>query len=368
MRYWRTYQKKLIHDLLAEAGGRGCSFIMWQQYGNSRKVYEVALESFAKNEIAFAVNKSSLAKMGEIKKDKPIYFHVKDMDIIFKKDQFNFYATKLRSTPPNELQVYEKRRNRRFYYKYQDHKNITFESVSMKSEGVPEFTLSCVLVDISTSGAGMVINKSSKDRLYEGVELHLINLTDQKLPEPFLVRAKYIERYSKLDDNELFKVGLEFADELDTVSYKSINSIIEKKAKRVEGLDRERFCGLDLEDQHRILSQIEFANKQLAVNIREANDYLDRLRYMTTKMKIEFLQSISHELLATALRLSSKELIYDLFIELTVNIRQEFLDKLEKEKPPSAINKAQDEIVAFLRKKEAAGEYVLDPSAFETYV
>lgn len=290
------------------------------------------------------------------------------MDVIFKKDQFNFFGTNLKSTPPNELQVYEKRRNQRFYYKYQDHKNITFESTTKKNETEPEFTLSCVLIDISTSGAGMVISQRSKERLHEGVELYLINLTDQKLSDPFLVKVNNIQRYSKISDDNLYRVGLEFADELDAVSYKSINSVIEKKAKRVQGLDRDRFCGLDLEDQYRLLSKIEGTNKQLANNIKDANDYLDRLRYMTTQMKIEFLQSVSHELLATALRLSTKELIYDLFIELTVNIRQDFLDKLEREKPPSAINKAQDEIVAFLRKKEATGEFVLDPSAFDTYV
>lgn len=368
MRYWKTFQKNLIQQFLGEAKNNGCQFIMWQQYGSSRKVYEVDFESLAKNEIAFTVNRNSISKMGEVNKERPIYFHIKEMDVIFKKDQYNSYGTTLKSTPPNELQIYERRRAHRFYYKYQDHKNITFESTTKKNEREPEFTLSCVLVDISTSGAGMVIEQSAKDRLYEGAQLHLINLTDQKLPEPFLVKIKYIQRYSRVGDNNLYKVGLEFADELDAVSYKSINSVIEKKARRVQGLDRDRFCGLDLEDQHQVLAKIETTNKQLAINIREANEYLDRLRYMTTKMKIEFLQSVSHDLLATALRLSSKELIYDLFIELTANIREEFLDKLGQEKPPSAINKAQDEVVSYLRKKEATGEFILDPSSFDIYV
>lgn len=368
MRYWRTYRKTLIQDLLNAAKERGCKFIMWQQYGSNRKVYNVSLDFLAKNEVAFSVDKNSLAKTGAVNPDQPVYFHVKDMDIIFKKAQYNYFGAKLKSTPPNELQVYEKRRGRRFYYKYQDHKNITFESAARREDGSPEFTLSCVLVDISTSGAGMAVSRKGKDRMHEGMELNLMNLTDQKLPEPFSTRVKYIQRYSFKDDPDLYKVGLEFADELDSVSYKSINSVIEKKAKRVEGLDRERFCGLDLEEQYKLIGQIEVNNKALANNIKDANDYLDRLRYMTTKMKIEFLQSVSHELLATALRLSSKELIYDLFIELTVNIREDFLEKLGREKPPSAINKAQDEIISFLRKKEATGEFVLDPSAFDTYV
>lgn len=326
------------------------------------------MDAIQKNEISFSVDRASIAKFGDLKKDSPVYFHIKSLDVIFKKDQFNYFGAKLSSTPPNELQIYEKRRTQRFYYKYQDHKNITFESVTKKVNGEPEFTLSCVLIDISTAGAGMVIERKTKELLSEGMEIHLINLTDQKLPEPFLVKVNKIQKYSRISDDNLFRVGLEFANALDTVSYKSITSVIEKKAKRVQGLDQARFCGLDLEDQFRILAKIELSNKQLANNIKDANDYLDRLRYMTTKMKIEFLQSISHDLLATALRLSSKELIYDLFIELTENIRQDFLVKLGEEKPPSAISKAQDEVIAFLRKKEATGEFILDPSTFETYV
>lgn len=368
MRYWKTFQKELIFNLLSEAKKAECPFIMWQQYGSARKVYEVELKELKKNEINFQVSRKSINKTGEINKDHPVYFHIKELDVIFKKDQYNAYGQTITSTPPNELQVYEKRRNQRFYYKYQDHKNITFESRTKDANGDPDFTLSCVLIDISVSGAGMVVNKSSKDFIYEDLDLNLINLTDQKLPAPFRVRVKYVERYKRIGDHDLFKVGLSFAEELDSVSYKSINSVIEKKARRVQGLDRDRFCGLDPEEQHRIIGAIEQTNKALANNIKDANDYLDRLRYMTTQMKIEFLQTVSHELLATALRLSSKELIYDLFIELTANVREEFLDKLEREKPPSAINKAQDEVIAYLRKKEATGEFILDPSAFETYV
>lgn len=368
MRYWKTFQKPLIHEFLKAAYDAKCKFIMWQQYGDARKVYEVDLRRLEKNELSFLVSKKSIDKMGDVNRDRAIYFHIKELDIIFKKEQYKSFGANIITTHPNELQVYEKRRAQRFYYKYQDHKNITFESITKKQDGAPEFTLSCVLVDISTAGAGMVINEKSKDRIYEELTIHLVNLTDQKLPAPFGVIVKYIERYAKVGDNNLYKVGLQFKEELDSVSYKSINSVIEKKAKRVQGLSKDRFCGLDFEEQHRVVSQIEQTNKALANNIKDANDYLDRLRYMTTQMKIEFLQSVSHQLLATALRLSSKELIYDLFIELTANVREEFLDKLEEEKPPSAINKAQDEVIRFLREKEATGEYILDPSAFDTYV
>tara|TARA_B100001971_G_C18254446_1_gene580832 strand:- start:1807 stop:2913 length:1107 start_codon:yes stop_codon:yes gene_type:complete len=368
MRYWKTYQKPLIHELLTTAKESQCDFILWQQYGSSRKIYDIELRELDPSRMQFFIKNSSLKKFGDLMVDKPVYFHVKSIDIIFKKEKYNFYGNVFDSTQPNELQVYEKRKHQRFYYKYQDHKNITFESTTKKENGEPEFTLSCVLVDISISGASMVINMASKHRLSEGMDLNLMNLTDQILAKPLKTQIIYMERYKGAPDDILFKVGLKFSSELDTVSYKSINSVIEKKATRVKGLDPERYCGLDPEDQYRIINNIEVKNKVLANNLRDSIEYLDRLRYMTTQMKVELLQDLSHDLLATALRLSSKELIYDLFIELSENIRVEFLERLEREKPPTAISKAQTEIIKHLKKKEASGELVLDPKAFSTYV
>src|SRR5690554_6676206 len=115
MRYWRTYQKTLIQKILKKAKQDSCPFIMWQQLGSSRKVYEVKLESLSKTEIGFQVNKSSLAKMGAVDKEQPVYFHIKKLDVIFKKDKFNSFMSSLKATLPNELQIYERRRAMRFY-------------------------------------------------------------------------------------------------------------------------------------------------------------------------------------------------------------------------------------------------------------
>ena len=77
---------------------------------------------------------------------------------------------------------------------------------------------------------------------------------------------------------------------------------------------------------------------------------------------------MNHDLLAVALRLSSKELIYELFSEMTDNIISEFLEKLQNERPASGVCKAQDQIIKIIRDKEKKGEIVIDPKAFVTYV
>jgi flagellar motor switch protein FliG len=95
---------------------------------------------------------------------------------------------------------------------------------------------------------------------------------------------------------------------------------------------------------------------------------LDRLRYLTLEMKRDLLLSVNHDVLAAALRLSSKEMIMELLGELTESMREEFLEKLDVPKPALTINKAQDQVMKVVRDKEKNGEIVLDPQSFVKYV
>lgn len=355
--------------ILGAAKEEGLTVTIWQNDENTKRTYNSKIFSLKKNEFILHLDKDSYAKLQFFNKDKPYYAHIKVLETLFKKENFNFIGTSLESTLPNELQIYERRLTERFYYQYQDHKNLTIKSFKSKEpETDMDFVEASVLIDISTSGAGIIVPKKIKDKLQIGSVLYITDITDQKLPEPFSVNVIYNELYRADDGHELYKLGIKFSDQLDSISYKSIKSVVEKKSKKTQGLDPDRFCGLTHEEQIHKINQIELKNPQLAVNVKNSIEYLDRLRYLTTKMKIELLTNVKHDLLATALRLSSKELIYDLLIEVTENIRNDFLDKLGPEKPASAISKAQDEVIKFIRDKEGKGEFVLSPNSFETYV
>lgn len=374
MRYWKTHRKKLIKKYLNATMEHHCKMMMWQQFGNSRKQCQAELLSYDPLRCKIKISKESLKQNSDIDKDAPTYYHISEIDVIFRKDQYTYFGDIIDFPPPGEIQIYEKRQKQRFYYKYQDHKNITFYSesnrpISQETDDIqPEYLYSCVLVDISIQGAGMVVPKKVLDKMSNDKYIYLQNITDQKLPTPFKTEIKYIEKYDTLDASDAYKIGIYFVEELDSVSYKSITSIVEVKQKKTRGIDDNRFCGLDYEDQVATLNRIELTNKTLAANIKDNIDHLDKLRYMTTQMKIEFLQNVEQDLLANALRLSSKELIYDLLTELTPNMQDDFLEKLAVEKPASGICKAQDKIVAFIREKEGKGEYILDPKSFTTYV
>lgn len=366
MLYWKTHKKDTILKHLTNVAKNKLQFTLWQQFDNSRQTYTASFIILTNKLCKVRILETS--NLQTFDQERPIYIHVTELDIIFKKEHYNQHGTILEFSLPNDIQVHERRSHKRFYYKYQDHKNITYHSNENDPKtGEPLFTKSSVLVDISTQGAGMVIGKEELDKFHIGQDLLLDNLTDQDLPTPFHVKVQYIEAYD-LKEKHLYKIGLLFDDELNSISYKSISSIIEIKQKKMNGLRKDIYCGIDEEGQINVLNKVEASNLVLANNIRDNIEYLDQLRYMTTQMKVEFLKQVNQDLLAIALRLSSKELIYDLFSEVTVTMQDEFLYKLKIERPPSAICKAQDDIIKFIRAKEKSGEIVLDPKAFITYV
>jgi len=369
MKYWKTYQKNLIMKILDAVKKEELEILLWQTQGENRRIYSARISGLKKSELILKFNPESINDLQYFDNSKSYYAHIKVLETLFKKENFNLIGTSLESTLPNELQIYERRKNERFTYLYQDHKNLTFKThKAITPDSEHDYTQPSVLVDISTSGAGIVVPQEVRDKMPIGSKIYLINVTDQKLPSPFEVEIIYDEIYREEDGHKLYKIGLKFSDQLDSISYKSIRSVVEKKSKRSQGLDPSRYCGLTHEEQINKINQVELKNPQLAINLKNGIDYLDRLRYLTTQMKIELLTNIKHDLLASALRMSSKELIYDLLIEVSSNLRNEFLDKLEDERPASAISKAQDEVMKYIRDKESKGEFVLSPNSFETYV
>jgi hypothetical protein len=366
MQYWKTHRKEIILTYLTSVFGEKLEFTMWQQHGSHRYTFKGSFKEVSRKNCRIKLLLSDNLQL--FNDDLPLYVHITQLDIVFKKEHFKRSDTLIDFSLPGEIQLFERRKARRFYYQYQDHKSITYRSEAVDPETEkPAFTHSSVLVDISTTGAGLVVGKNAIQDLEVDKILLLDNLTDQQLPSPFKIKVKYIQPYIS-NEQGLYKIGIKFDDELNLISYKSITSIIEIKQKKIQGLTDTQYCGVDSEEQINLLNKIESTNKILANNIKDNIEYLDKLRYMTTHMKVDFLKNINHDLLAIALRLSSKELIFDLFSELTQTMQEEFLEKLEVERPASAVCKAQEDIIKEIRQKENNGEIVLDPKAFITYV
>ena len=186
---------------------------------------------------------------------------------------------------------------------------------------------------------------------------------------PLLVHGGGLGIKKKLDELNIeskFVMGLRVTNEKLIKIVEDV--MIEFNKEIVDALEKKMCKAKSVTVKENNAIYVEQKNKVLASNLKDNIEYLDKLRYMTVQMKVDFLKEVEHELLAVALRLSSKELIYELFSEVTERMQDEFLDKLQSERPASAVCKAQDQLLKLIREKEGRGEIVLDPTAFITYV
>lgn len=364
MKYWSTHKRALIYKVLQKYHSEAIEALVWQQEHENRVQFQAYCGEYQENRYHIELE-GSVEELFDTA--KPFYVHIPQNHLIYKKDRYLLLGKTLEFNPPSVIQMMEKRKNERFTFKYQDHKNISFSLKKRETEKDEPPHLSCVLLDVSVSGAAFVLDKKDKQLLNIGTQLYMENITDQKIPDPFRTIVRNILIYEGSEEG-LLRVGVEFDVELDSVSYRSITSVVEKKKKRMEGIRPGCYCGLNEEEQEKILNQIYAQNAVLSNNIRSNLEFLDRLRYMTASMKVDFFKEIGPDLLANSLRLSSKELIYDLLSEISTNMQEEFLEKLAIEKSAAGICKAQDKVMALIQQKEGSGEYVFDPKAFVTYV
>lgn len=364
MKLWSCYDSDYILERFDSLIANVVEFTLWQNFEDLREKYTGVLINAGQENCTLKLDDKYKAAYGRINVQVPLFFHCESEDILFKRDIFSITDGEISFKTPHEVKFRDRRISDRFYYKYQDFKDITF------TIGASDEVNSAILTDVSTAGVSFVVDQKDRDKLQKDFVLMIKSITDQEIPEGHKAQIMDVQPFSlsRESDSKLLRIGCNFVESLDSITYKSIGSVIKKKQAKVKGLDTDGFNGLNPDDFEKTLAAIRTKNPQLAANIRDRVEDIDRLRYLTTEMKRQFLLNVNHDLLATSLRLSSKELILDLLSEVTDSIREEFLEKLDIPKPASAINKAQDEIVKFIRDKEKSGELVLDPRSFVRYV
>ncbi len=364
MKVWTSYNPDYIQERFAEYMNNVTLIKMWQEPAHeSIEIYGI-FSKVTISKLEITIDEKYLKDSNKISLQKPLLFHYEKDDMHFKRDLFLRDNNIFRFEYPNEVSFRDRRITERYYYKYQDFKSITY---SIGEFGERD---SDILTDISNAGASFVIPATKRENLEVGDEIFIYGLTDQELPEKHSAKIVYLKPYklSRESDSSLLQVGVRFTADLDSITYNSIGNVIKKKQEKVKGLDTNGFNGLHIDEYRHKIAMIRAQNPQLAANIHERVEDLDRLRYLTTEMKRDFLLDVNHDVLASALRLSSKELIFDLLNEVTDSMREEFLEKLNVAKPASTVNKAQDQICRIIHKKERSGKLVLDPRSFIKYV
>ncbi|CBW27140.1 hypothetical protein BMS_2342 [Halobacteriovorax marinus SJ] len=366
MKMWSTFRKDVIKSRLTQIMESGDEVTIWQNRGDERNKFQATIVEVTDSNTIIQIEDAYKNADYKITKDNTLFVHYAKGDALFKKDAFKTEGLRIIIKTPVELMMKERRSVERFSFKYQDFKNVSFKVGS--NDDVE--SVSYILKDLSVKGLSLIVHESEAPKFSVGATIYITSITDQNLSSGLLATIRYITPYSvSLEtDSNLLKLGVQFSDSLESVTFKSISSVIEKKQLKQKGLEVSTFNGLSEVEQEKVLRKIAEENHVLANNIREQNENIDRLRYLTLEMKRNFLLEVNLDLLAASLRLSSKELIYDLISEVTDTMKEEFLYKLDQPKSPSAINKAQDEIVKFIRAKEKSGELVLDPTSFEVLV
>ncbi|EQC47202.1 FliG C-terminal domain-containing protein [Bacteriovorax sp. Seq25_V] len=361
MNLWSCYSPDYIEAEFNRMKEQLETVEMWQTLDDYREKFSGYFTEVSSQNCKIQLDEKYKNAYGRIHVQNPIFFHYPKRDMLFKKDIFTIETGNIISfKTPTEVKFRDLRVSKRFYYKYQDFKNISFHTDDS------EIIHNHILTDISTTGLSFVVNQKDRNKISKNNKILIVSLTDQNLEEVLEARVIYLTPFklSREANSELIQIGVEFTSPMDSISYRSISKIVKSKQEKIKGLDTTKFNGLNPDEFKRAISTIAQSNKQLALNIRERSEDIDRLRYLTIEMKRAFLLEVNHDLLACAMRMSSKELIFDLFSEVTDSIRDEFLEKLDEQKPASAINKAQDAICKFISEKERSGEIILDPRSY----
>jgi hypothetical protein len=373
MKMWSLFRQDKIQELLKNSFAKKSTLTLWQH--STQQMFQLKGSLTSVGEDNCEVVLTEKWEEGQINPTEALYFHCDEVGFIFKREKFTFDTGELSFKTPSELMIGERRRIQRFTFRYQDFKSVSFETRNPGEDGEEIIKANFNLVDLSTAGLAFVGAAKDINRFSEGEILYITHITDQVIENACKAQVISVEDFEAkkgLKDrgsvNDQRRVGVEFKEALESVSIKSVQSIVNRTQKRTRGLEIDGFNGLNDIEQLRIVKKVGEENPVLANHLLENIETLDRLKYLTSEMKQRFWLEVNQDVLAAALRLSSKELIYDLLNDVTDRMREEFLYKLDVPKSPSAIDKAQRQICDFIHQKEKEGLFVLSPESFVKYV
>jgi hypothetical protein len=368
MKMWSCFDTLSIRERIQKTVDDSLMWTFWQSEVKGKYKFVGRIVELEEDKLSISLSVGSLENLF---KGEAIYGHCDKLDIVFKREKFDIKDDFLFVPLPNELKIKDSRIIERLYYKYQDYKATTFNCYL----GEKHLTLSYIMSDLSTKGISFVAPKKEVLDFKPGMEISITHVSDQQLEENIQAKIMYLapfgeEQFFKSESElgKLMKIGAQFDEGLDEITFKTVSSVIEIKQTKMAGLDVPGFNGLKQEEIDRKIAFISEADPKLGVSIADNIEEIERLRFLTPKMKQIFWTEVDRNVLSQALRISSKELLYDLLSDVSENVRMDFLESLDKQFPAGAIEKAQTLIIKFIHEKERAGEFVLSPDSFIQYV
>lgn len=368
MKMWSCFDNSTIKEKIQKTVTDQLSWTFWQSEVKGQYKFIGRISELTEDRMLISL---SVGSLDNIFRGESIYGHCDQLDIIFKRDKFEIIDGLIRIPFPNELKIKDIRLIDRLYYKYQDYKAVTFNCFL----GDKEQTLSYIMSDLSTKGVSFVAPKKDVENFEKDLEVSISHISDQELTEVIPAKVVYLAPFgeealfkSESDHGKLTKVGVIFDEGLDEVVFKTVAHVIEQKQKKLAGLDVKGFNGLKPEEIDRKLAFISEADPKLSANISSNIEQIERLRFLTPRMKQMFWTEVDRNILARALRISSKELLFDLLSDVSENVRMDFLESLDNQISAGVIEQSQVLIIQFIHEKERTGKFVLSPDSFVKYV
>jgi hypothetical protein len=371
MELWTCFNQEYIFERLNRHKTQNAQLTVWQQRNNDQRIEtSVQIFTISKDKIVFKLPANYFKLEYLFRDDLPLFFHNELNEVIFKRDNYTIAGEYLAIGFPFEVKFIEKRNIERLTYRYQDHQEVTFSRRS-KSENSTQIFVAH-MINISVHGICFVAVIKDSKCFVAGQDAEIFKMTGQLLEKSCFGKISYVHIYDDLKNkgNKFAQIGLKFNEALDTIVHKSVATLLERKQTSMKGIAWDGFVGLTFESQLRIISGARTSNQTLplAIRLTENIEYFDRVKYLTTRMKMHFLKEISHDALAKALRICTKEIIFELLNELPVRLKEDILKKMENSQMLNTIDIAMETVCTYLREKEKSGEFVLDASLFNQEV
>lgn len=134
-------------------------------------------------------------------------------------------------------------------------------------------------------------------------------------------------------------------------------------------MSSETFFGHTKESQQEALKKVRtFLKPAEATFIIDQVEYLEKCRYLTLQMKKELFAQVPIPHVARACRLSTHTLIVALLDGISKNIKTDFLVEIQKQIPLNQLEISLRTVTTYIRKREAAGGFILDKEKSKTEV
>ncbi len=341
----------------------------WQVIDGKRLIIRGIFQKVEAEFLMLGANSQSAENLLKFEIEREVYLHCPHKNFLAKTKLTSNQNKALTIEVPKDIRLEEARDNQRFYFQRRDDKEISIYFDKLSEENPSYF----IINDLSTTGVGVIIEALWLKKMKDGDKIFIKSMSDHDLPGPIGCEFIHSRPWDGYDidnpDDDYFLVGLKFDSPLEKLNYLPDNLPDENNSrhplkKRKDGF----FYGYTELEQQGIFHSIGMKDVTLCVAIKEADEFLGNLQYLTSDMKRNFLSHIDFKVLGTALRVARDTLVTSLLENTSSSLASEVLQELRDPRSGKEIHKAQQDLIKKIRELERKGLILLDEKMFGTYV